>query len=287
MEKLSVVIITFNEQAHIARCIQSVLPVADEIVVLDSFSTDDTVEIAQAMGAVVYQQKFQGYVNQKNKALQLATHDYVLSLDADEALDETLQQSIAKAKQEFVFHAYKMNRCAFYCGAFIRHGAWYPEPKVRLINRKLLKWGGLDPHDRIDVPETTAIYPLKGDILHYICNSVEQHQQRTHRFSTIAAESLYKAGKRTNLFKVIASPAWFFINDFFLRRGFLSGVRGWNITRLQTQYHFLKYYKLWKLWKTQPRGEARWTVIEGRVGSTEFRKPATEIRAPSSELREA
>lgn len=281
MEKLSVVIITFNEQAHIARCIESVRAVADEIVVLDSYSTDNTVAIATGLGAVVYQQKFLGYVNQKNKALQLATYDYVLSLDADEALDETLQQSIAKAKQEFVFHAYKMNRCAFYCGAFIRHGAWYPEPKVRLINRKQLQWGGYDPHDRIEVPETTAVYPLKGDILHYICNSVEQHRQRTNRFSTIAAESLFKAGKRTNLLKVIASPAWFFINDFLIRRGFLSGVRGWNITRLQTLYHFQKYLKLWKLWKVQPRREQRWTVIEGRAGTTEFRTPSTELRRSS------
>ena len=280
MEKISVVIITFNEQAHIERCIRSVQAIADEIVVLDSFSSDATVAIAKGLGAVVYQQRFQGYVKQKNKALQLATYDYVLSLDADEMLDETLQQSIAKAKQEMVFHAYRMNRCAHYCGAFIRHGAWYPEPKVRLVNRRFLKWGGLDPHDRIEVPETTAVYPLRGDILHYICDSVEQHQQRTHRFSTIAAESLYQAGKRTNLFKIIASPLWFFINDFLLRRGFLSGLRGWNITRFQTQYHFLKYYKLWKLWKARPAGAVRWRALDERTGTTEFRKPVTEIRTP-------
>lgn len=271
MEKLSVVVITFNEEAHIGRCIQSVLPVADEIVVLDSYSTDATVEIAQSMGAVVYQQKFQGYVNQKNRAFELASHDYVLCLDADEALDETLQLSILKVKKEFVFHAYRMNRCAFYCGAFIRRGAWYPESKVRLFNRHVLNWGGLDPHDRIEVPETTAVYPLKGDLLHYICSSTEQHRQRTQRFSTIAAESLYKSGKRGSLFKIFASPVWFFINDYILRLGFLNGKRGWNITRFQTMYHFLKYYKLWKLSRS-------------RVDWSKKRAPVVEVRMPMKKV---
>ena len=247
MEKLSVVIITFNEQANIRRCIESVLPVADEIVVMDSYSTDDTVAIAKSMGARVILQRFLGYVNQKNKAVEMAAYDYVLSLDADEALDETLTQSILKVKQEFVFRAYRMNRCAYYCGEFIRHGVWYPERKIRLFDRRFAKWGGLDPHDRIEVSETTAVYPLKGELLHYICDSVEQHRKRTQRFSTIAAESLYKAGKRTNLIKVFASPVWFFIHDFIIRRGFLSGIRGWHITRLQTMYLFLKYYKLWRM----------------------------------------
>lgn len=261
MEKLSVVIITYNEEAHIGRCIASVLPVADEVVVLDSHSTDRTVEIATNMGAKVYLHPFAGYVNQKNKALALASNDFVLSLDADEELDAVLQQSILKAKKGFAFHAYRMNRCAFYCGKFIRHGAWYPEPKVRLINKNHLRWGGLDPHDQVMVPATTAVCHLKGEILHYICNSVAEHRRRTERFSTIAAESMFRAGRRTNWLKILASPTWFFFNDMIVRRGFMSGKRGWQIACIQTHYHFLKYYKLWMLNRKKPlrvvRGESR------------------------------
>ena len=250
MEKLSVVIITYNEEASIGRCIDSVLPVADEVVVLDSNSTDRTVEIAAERGAKVYLHPFTGYVSQKNRALQLASYDYVLSLDADEMLDPVLQQSILKAKRGFAFLAYRMHRCAYYCDRFIRHGAWYPEPKVRLVNRKQLKWGGLDPHDQIQVPATTAVCHLKGDILHFICRSVTEHHIRTERFSSIAAQSMYRAGRRTNWLKILASPSWFFFNDYILRRGFLSGKRGWQIACIQTRYHFLKYYKLWKMQQT-------------------------------------
>ena len=251
MEKLSVVIITYNEEASIVRCIQSVRPVADEVVVLDSHSTDRTVELAEEMGAKVFLHPFTGYVSQKNRALQLASYDYVLSLDADEALDETLQQSILKAKQGFAFLAYRMNRCAFYIDRFIRHGAWYPEPKVRLVNRKKLRWGGLDPHDQIQVPPTTAVCHLKGELLHYICQSVEAHRIRSEKFSSIAAQSLYRAGKRANWVKILASPLWFFINDYLLRRGFINGKRGWQIACIQTRYHFLKYYKLLRLHRSK------------------------------------
>ncbi|MFT3677927.1 MAG: glycosyltransferase family 2 protein [Chitinophagaceae bacterium] len=250
MERLSVVIITYNEERNLARCLESVLPVADEIVVLDSFSTDHTVEIAESYGAVVYQQKFLGYIAQKNKALTLATYNYVLSLDADEALDKTLQQSILKVKKGgYAFKAYKMNRCANFCGKFIRYGAWYPEPKIRLFDRRVLSWGGLDPHDRIIVPATTAVCPLKGDLLHYICSTVKELKLRNDNFSTIAARSLYRAGRRTNWLKILASPTWFFINDLFIRRGILNGYRGWQIAINQARYHFFKYLKLYRLQK--------------------------------------
>lgn len=250
MEQLSVVIITYNEERNLARCLESVLPVADEIVVLDSLSTDNTAAIAESYGAEVYRQKFLGYIAQKNKALSMAKYDYVLSLDADEVLDKTLQQSILKVKKGgYAFKAYKMNRCANFSGKFIRHGAWYPEAKVRLFNRHELKWGGFDPHDRIIVPSTTAVCPLKGDLLHYICNSVEELRLRNDNFSTIAARSLYRAGKRTNWLKILASPTWFFINDLLIRGGILNGYRGWQIAVNQSRYHFLKYFKLYKLQK--------------------------------------
>jgi glycosyltransferase involved in cell wall biosynthesis len=251
MELLSVVIITYNEENNIGRCLDSVKDVADEIVVLDSFSTDNTVPIAESKGATVYSQKFLGYIAQKNKALGLAKHNYVLCLDADEALDERLASSIKKAKQGFAFRAYKMNRCANYRGTFIRHGSWYPEAKVRLFDRRFLRWGGFDPHDRVIVPSNVAICPLKGDLLHYICETVDDHKKRNDNFSSIAARSLFRAGKKTNWLKIVASPTWSFLHAYFLRAGFLNGYNGLLIAWHQARYHFLKYAKLYALQKNK------------------------------------
>ncbi len=251
MELLSVVIITYNEEKNIGRCLDSVKDVADEIIVLDSYSTDATVQIAESKGATVYRQKFAGYISQKNKALELATHNYVLSLDADEALDETLRTSILKAKEGFAFRAYKMNRCANYRGSFIRHGSWYPEAKVRLFDRRFLRWGGFDPHDRVIVPSNVAVCPLKGDLLHYICESVDEHKKRNDNFSTIAARSLYRLGKKTNWLKILASPTWSFLYAYLFRAGFLNGYNGLMIAYHQARYHFLKYAKLYSLQKNK------------------------------------
>src|SRR5262245_55788275 len=145
MQPLSVVIITYNEEHNIARCIDSVKTVANEVIVLDSFSTDQTVAIARLHGAIVYQEKFRGYIGQKNLAMQFASHNYILSLDADEALDDKLAASILKAKKSFSSRAYRMNRCTNFCGRFIRHGLWYPDRKIRLFDRRIAKWGGLNP----------------------------------------------------------------------------------------------------------------------------------------------
>lgn len=248
MELLSVVIITFNEEQNIRRCIDSVKTVADEIVVLDSFSTDNTVSVARSMGASVYQQPFAGYVAQKNKALEYATHNFILSLDADEALDEKLIQSILQAKQEgFKYKAYKLSRCANYCGKFIRHGSWYPEAKIRLFDRRAAYWSGLDPHDKVRLKSPAAIGKLKGDILHYICNTIEEHIRRNENFSAIAAQSMFRLGRRASLLKMIGSPAWFFIKDYILMGGFLNGYHGWMIAKIQSKYHYLKYAKLNRL----------------------------------------
>ena len=251
MELLSVVIITYNEENNIGRCIESVKGVADEIVVLDSFSNDKTVQIAEAKGAYVYRQKFAGYVSQKNKALDLAKYNYVLSLDADEALDDELQSAILKAKKGFAFRAYKMNRCNNYRGTFIRHGTWYPDSKVRLFDKRLLKWEGHDVHEKIILPTTMAVYPLKGDLLHYAFTTVQDHKKSNDNYSSIAAFSLHKAGKKTNWLKILASPTWSFLHGYILRAGFLNGYNGLMIAFHQARYHFLKYAKLHKLQKNK------------------------------------
>jgi glycosyltransferase involved in cell wall biosynthesis len=245
MNKLSVAIITFNEEHHIGRCIDSVLPVADEVIVLDSHSTDNTCAIAVAKGARVVQQTFAGYIEQKNDALALAQYDLVLSLDADEALDDRLQQSILTAKKNNPAAGYTMNRCTYYCGRFIRHGAWYPDRKLRLFNKQLAKWGGTNPHDKVEFDSRQPTTHLAGDILHYSYYSLEEHITQNNKFSTISAESYFKRGKKTSLFKIIFNPCWAFFSGFILRGGFLDGFYGYVIARNVAHLTFLKHSKLY------------------------------------------
>src|SRR5579862_1760333 len=164
MEKLSAVIITFNEEKNIGRCIESIKDITDEILILDSNSTDQTAEIAESKGAVVIKESFRGHIQMKNRAVELAANNYILSLDADEALDPRLILSILKEKENFSYKAYRMNRCTNYCGQFIRHGSWYPDRKIRIFDRRFARWGGTNPHDKILVDENIEVKQLAGDI---------------------------------------------------------------------------------------------------------------------------
>lgn len=243
--RLSVVIITFNEEKNIGRCIESVRNVADEIIVVDSNSADNTVAIAARLGAKVRLQPFLGYVEQKNMALSLAENEFVLSLDADEALDKTLEASIMKAKEQFTHTGYTMNRCTNYCGKFIRHGAWYPDKKLRLINKSLAYWGGDNPHDKLMMKEDAPIMHLMGDLLHYSYNSIEDHVLQNNKFSTISAETLFRRGKKTNIFKMIIHPSWAFLLGYIFRGGFLDGFYGYVVAYHVAHLSFLKHAKLY------------------------------------------
>jgi glycosyltransferase involved in cell wall biosynthesis len=243
--RLSVVIITFNEEKNIGRCIDSVLNVADEIIVVDSCSTDKTAEIARSKGAIVKLQPFLGYVEQKNMALEVASNDYVLSLDADEALDKVLESSILAEKNNFTNKGYSMNRCTSYCGKFIRHGAWYPDRKLRLIDKRNAYWGGDNPHDKLILKDNSEAKHLKGDILHYSYNSIEEHVQQNNKFSTISAETYFRRGKKTNIFKMIIHPFWAFFLGYILRGGFLDGFYGFVVALHVAHLSFLKHAKLY------------------------------------------
>jgi glycosyltransferase involved in cell wall biosynthesis len=249
MELLSVVIITFNEEKNIGRCIDSVLPVADEILVLDSNSTDKTVDIARQKGATVHQQAFLGYVEQKNKALSMAKHHLVLSLDADEALDSVLRHSILAVKDNFQFKGYTMNRFNNYCGKFIRHGSWYPDSRMRLADKSYVQWAGDNPHDTLTFTSPQSQKHLKGNILHYSFTSFEEHAAQNNKFSSISADSLFKRGRKTNLFKVAFNPFWAFVRSYLVRLGFLDGFYGFVIAVNIAHLTFLKHSKLYKLQK--------------------------------------
>lgn len=270
MPQLSVVIITYNEANNIRRCIESVQKVADEIVVLDSYSTDGTAAIARSLGAIVHTEKFRGYIGQKNYALQLASHHYILSLDGDEALDSSLVASILEAKKTFSYRAYSMNRCTSYCGHFIRHGLWYPDRKIRLFDRRIACWGGLNPHDRIELQPGFAVQHLAGDILHYSFNTPDDMVWQNNRMSSIAATSLYATGKRSNWFKMLLHPAWCFVSGYFLRLGFLDGADGFTIAVNTSHQVFLKYNKLYRM----QRGRQKKTEHPAKENFTGTKKAA-------------
>lgn len=250
MEKLSAVIITFNEEKNIGRCIESIKDITDEILILDSNSTDQTAVIAESKGAIVIKESFRGHIQMKNRAVELAANNYILSLDADEALDPRLILSILTEKENFTYKAYRMNRCTNYCGQFIRHGSWYPDRKVRIFDRRFARWGGTNPHDKITVDENTEVKQLAGDILHYSYYTIAEHVTQNNKFSTISADALFAQGKTTSLLKIVVNPVWAFIQGYLLRAGFLDGLFGLVIAVQVSHLTFLKHLKLYILQKS-------------------------------------
>ena len=251
---LSAVIITFNEEKNIERCIRSLAGVADEVIVLDSFSADRTVDLAIAAGAKVTQQPFAGYIRQKNDAMALAAHDLILSLDADEAPDATLAAAIQQVKLNGEADAWHISRCTMYCGKFIRHGSWYPDRKIRLFNRKMVRWEGEGLHEKVAfAPGSVKVAALPGDLLHYSFYTIEEHVKKCDLYSTLGAAALYERGKKSSWVKLIVNPSWTFIQGYILRGGFLDGFSGFSIAVNSAQATFLKYAKLYQLWLTGHR----------------------------------
>ncbi|MFH0892898.1 MAG: glycosyltransferase family 2 protein [Bacteroidota bacterium] len=247
MTPVSAVIITFNEERNIARCIDSLKGIANEIVVLDSFSKDKTEEICRNLGVKFFQHAFDGHIQQKNRAIKYATYPHVLSLDADEALSDELKKSILDVKNNFSRDGYSMNRMTNYCGKWIKHSGWYPDRKLRLWNSQKGEWRGINPHDKYELFEGGNEGFLKGDLLHYSYYSIEQHREQIEKFSTIAAKALYGMNKKSTLLHLIIKPVAKFIRNYFLKLGFLDGASGWTICRLTAKETYMKYAKLRKL----------------------------------------
>jgi glycosyltransferase involved in cell wall biosynthesis len=247
--KLSVVIITYNEEKNIERCLRSVKEVADEIVVLDSFSTDKTKEICEKYGVKFFQHAFDGHIQQKNRAITYATFPHVLSLDADEALDPVLSQSILEVKKKFSKDGYYMNRLTNYCGHWVKHCGWYPDAKLRLWDSRKGQWTGLNPHDKFEMFEGDKnTGHLKGDILHYSYYSVEDHYKQVEYFTNISAKAFFEKGKKAPAYKMIVNPVAKFIDHYLLHLGFLDGKAGFLISKISAYATYLKYKKLKQLY---------------------------------------
>jgi glycosyltransferase involved in cell wall biosynthesis len=256
MSKISAVIITFNEEKYIEQCIRSVAEVADEIVVVDSLSTDKTPEICRTLGARYIEHPFNGYRDQKNFALTQVSFDYVLSLDADEELSPGLEKSILAIKQDLRYDGYKFNRLNSYCGRWIYRANLFPERKIRLFNRKKAHWGGLNIHETVILDNPGSVKYLKGDLLHWLYASYEESVEKMNKYSTLLANEYFKQGIKVNAKKLLFNPLWRFFYSYFLRGGFIDGYDGLVVSRLLAITCFLKYIKLRKLYIQEK--QSRW-----------------------------
>lgn len=251
---VSAFVVTFNEEQDISDCLKS-LDFCDEVVVIDSFSTDRTVEICEAAGAKVIQREWPGYVAQKAFGLDVAKHAWVLNLDADERVSPELRQSILKVLREdyqnqeegreSVYSGYEINRVVFFLDRWWRAGGWYPEYRVRLMRREATRWGGSDPHEKPIV--TGKIGRLAGELQHYTYKSIAQQIQQLHRFSSIAAEQDFAKGKRAKLHHLLLNPFLRMLKFYLIKQGFREGVAGVIVAINEGFYTFMKYSKLWEL----------------------------------------
>ncbi|MCK6622190.1 MAG: glycosyltransferase family 2 protein [Calditrichaceae bacterium] len=243
MMKISVVIITYNEEKNIERCLRSVQNVADEIVVVDSFSTDHTREICEKFGAKIFQRKWQGYSHTKNFGNEMANYDQVLSIDADEALTPDLEASILKLKAKSTGGIYSFNRLTNYCGQWIRHCGWYPDVKIRLFNRTVARWEGEYVHEKLAFEKSFAVHHLKGDLLHFSFASLADHLQRVNRYTDLAAREMLERKTGGLVFKMILSPLAKFVKSYFFKRGFQDGFHGLCVCTISAFDVFIRYAK--------------------------------------------
>lgn len=247
MAKLSVVIITLNEEKNIERCLRSVEGLSDDIVVVDSGSTDLTPSICKAFGVRFYTTEWQGYAETKNYANSLAINPLILSLDADEALSEELRQSIIEVLSNQKSQAYSMNRLTNYCGHWVKHCGWYPDKKIRMFNNNAGYWSGSLIHETIKLTNGFEVEHLQGDILHYSYHTIADHVAQANKFSDLTALKAYNEGRKASLLHVWFSPVVKFLRDYFIKAGFLDGYHGFIICRISSFATFLKYSKLRQL----------------------------------------
>lgn len=251
--KLSAVIITFNEERNIGRCLESLWGIADEIVVVDSYSTDRTQEICQEYGALFHQRTFDGYSSQKNYGNSLASNPYIISLDADEALSECLKKEVMRIRKNWDKDGYRMRRLTNYCGKWIHHGSWYPDIKLRIFDKRKGTWSDQPVHEEVVLEKGARTGMLDGHLLHYSYYSIDEHIHQSNRYTTLAAEDMNRKGTSCIVLKMLVKPCFRFLRDYIFRLGFLDGFSGYLIARITAQATLLKYAKLRALKKDPAR----------------------------------
>jgi glycosyltransferase involved in cell wall biosynthesis len=258
MPQISAIIVTRNEARNIARAIRS-LSVADEVVVVDAGSTDDTRQIAAGLGARVIVHPWAGFAAQKNFASAQARHDWILSLDADEELNGDAQAAVARWKAtEPAAAGYRFARRAYYLGRWILHSGWYPDYKLRLFDRRQARWQGDYVHESVVV--AGPVETLAGEILHYTCDSLAEHRSRIEFYTDLAAREMHERNERVGFLRRQLTPPWIFFSTYFLRLGVLDGYQGFLIARMAARYVRRKYSK----WTELRAEESSHSPVGGR-----------------------
>lgn len=248
MLQISAVIITFNEEKNIGRCLDSIKDIVDDIVVVDSFSSDATQSICEKHKVNFIQRKWEGYSETKNFANKQAKYPWVLSLDADEALSDELKKIILNLKSGAELKTCSFNRLTNYCGSWVKHSNWYPDKKIRLFNRDKIEWKGVI-HEELTLPPNETIHHFKEDILHYSYYTKEDHFKQIDKFTTIASQDLFDRNKNAPTYKLIVNPIAKFIGHYILHLGFLDGSAGFAIAKNSAYATYLKYKKTRCLFK--------------------------------------
>ena len=243
--KLSVALISFNEEENIGRTLSAIKDIADEIIIVDSFSTDDTVKITKEYGATVYIEEWKGHIAQKNSALEKCKGDWILSLDSDEVVDETLKNAIVEALREpGTKNGFTLNRKTFYMGRLLNR-AWQPDKKLRLVKREALpRWAGYNPHDVLMVEGDKGA--LNGHLIHYSYKDFRDHMQKTLTYARLAADSYWQKGKRASFISLFFKPVFTFFKRMLLQGAFLDGIPGLMAAYSSAYYVYMKYAFLWE-----------------------------------------
>lgn len=253
MPRISALIITYNEERGISRCIDSLAPVSDEIVVIDSFSKDSTKKICIEKGVRFVEHTFKGHIEQKNFALSQAKFDHVLSLDADEYLSDELISSILEIKEKWPAEAYRMNRLSTYGDKWIRRGNWYPDKKVRLWNKNLGGWGGRNPHDQVMLRHDVKPMHIKGDILHQAYAGCSEAINKIQAYSDIYAKQ--NAGyESSSVAKILFRSIFTFFKSYIIKRGIFDGFEGLMVAMAESNHTFYKYAKLYEANRKSKKG---------------------------------
>jgi glycosyltransferase involved in cell wall biosynthesis len=257
MNRLSVCLITLNEERNLPRALQSIQGVADEIVLVDCGSHDRTQDIARDRGARVIAREWANFAQQKNSAAAAASNNWILSMDADEEVSAELRESLLGWKQqETQFAVYEFARRAWYLGAWIKHAGWYPDYQRRLYRRDAAQFCGI-VHESLRFEGTPG--RLRGDLFHYTMNSFAEHEDKVERYTTLAARQMYEASKRRWRAAMWLAAPWTCFSTFVLRGGFLDGYRGWLISRMAARSVWLKFRKLGRLVAAERRSNAAQT----------------------------
>lgn len=255
MQPVSVVIICKNEASVIGDTLQSLQGVSDDVIVYDNGSTDNTLQVARQFGVHVHQGSWEGFGKTKTNANKLARHNWILSLDADERIDDELKQGLLSFKPDSENTVYDLRFRNFLGNKLLKHGEWGNDWHIRLFNRNVVHWNTEPVHEILVLPGNVNVKKLKGAILHQTMKDIHEYAEKMAHYAMLSADKYYQQGKKASWFKIMLSPAFNFLNYYIFKLGFLDGHEGYVCAKMTAHYTFLKYARLRERWKQAGNGK--------------------------------